>query len=273
MFQELLRGNFFNTAQISELENKLTDLNYPLEDFLKDDIAISCVKSMGKNTQKYLNPEKIKQLIKLITEEPEGEDQLRGHKFPYVACEILKSNCPFILQRFVLNEQEYDEEYPENNSEDEKEIDFDFCKNDVDKEYSKIEEKIQNLKNADNLKDGNEEKNIIEKDNDNGNGNKKTENENNNNLNINENKDKDINDGIKEDEKKENKMEEEKKEETNNNNNRESNEDNNKEEKNSDEIKDKNDEGNNDKQENNKDEKEEIKNENNETNNKEKTEE
>lgn len=128
MFQDLFRGNFFNTAQISELENKLTDLNYPLEEFLKDDSAISCVKSMGKNTQKYFNPEKIKQLIKLITEEPETEDQLRGHKFPYVACEILKSNCPFILQRFVLNEQEYDEEYPDNNSEDEKEIDFDFAK-------------------------------------------------------------------------------------------------------------------------------------------------
>ena len=270
MFQDLFRGNFFNTAQISELENKLTDPNYPLEEFLKDDSAISCVKSMGKNTQKYFNPEKIKQLIKLITEEPETEDQLRGHKYPYVACEILKSNCPFILQRFVLNEQEYDEEYPDNNSEDEKEIDFDFCKNDVDKEFSKIEEKIHNLKNADNSKDGNEEKNIIEKDNDidnnnNDNDNKKAENENSNNLNTNENKD--INDGIKEDESKGKENNTEEKKEEPNNKNKENNEENNKE-NNKDEIKD-----NNDKQENNKEEKEEIKNENNENDNKEKIEE
>jgi hypothetical protein len=68
------------------------------------------------------------------------------------------------MQRFVLNEQEYDEEYPDNNSEDEKEIDFDFCKNDVDKDYSKIEEKIQNLKNADNnLKVGDEKKILLKK--------------------------------------------------------------------------------------------------------------
>ena len=47
----------------------------------------------------------------------------------------------------MLNEQEYDEEYLDNNSEDGKEIDFDFCKNDkneAEKDYSKIEEKIQN---------------------------------------------------------------------------------------------------------------------------------
>ena len=274
MFQDLFRGNFFNTAQISELENKLTDLNYPLEEFLKDDSAISCVKSMGKNTQKYFNPEKIKQLIKLITEEPETEDQLRGHKFPYVACEILKSNCPFILQRFVLNEQEYDEEYPDNNSEDEKEIDFDFCKNDVEKEYSKIEEKIKNLKNADNSKDGDEEKNIIEKDNDINNDNKNEENENSNNLNKNENKD--TNEGIKEDERKEKENNAEEKKEEANNSNKENNEENNKKVNNKDQIKDKNDEENNEKQENNKDEKdkkEEIKNENNENDNKEKIEE
>ena len=267
-FQDLFRGNLFNSAQITALENKLEDLNYPLEDFLKDDSAISCVKSMGKNTQKYLNPEKIKQLIKLITEEPQEEDQLRGHKFPYVACEILKSNCPFILKRFVLNEQEYDEEFPDNNSDDEKEIDFDFCKNDVDKEYSKIEEKIKNLKNADDLKDGKiEEKNIIEKDNDNDNdnNNKKTENEiNNNNLNKNENNNNNVE--IRKEENKENNMEE-KKEDKNNDNG----EENNKEEKNNNEIKDKNEEGSDDKKENN-DEKE-IKNENNKIDDKEKEEE
>ena len=126
MFQGFLGGTFSNFSQISLLEKKISDTDYPLEEFLKDDSAILCVESMGKKVEKYLNSERIKKLIKLVTEEPEEEDQLRGHKFPYVACEILKSNCPFISKRFVLNEQEYDEEFPNINIDDEKEIDFDL---------------------------------------------------------------------------------------------------------------------------------------------------
>ena len=145
MFQDFLRGTFSNFSQISLLEKKISDTEYPLEEYLKDDSAILCVENMGKNVEKYFNSERIKQLIKFVTEEPEEEDQLRGHKFPYVACEILKSNCPFISKRFVLNEQEYDEEFPSNNSDDEKEIDFDF-NNEIDKEFSKLEERISNIK-------------------------------------------------------------------------------------------------------------------------------
>ena len=145
MFQGFLGGTFSNFSQISLLEKKISDTDYPLEEFLKDDSAILCVESMGKKVEKYLNSEKIKKLIKLVTEEPEEEDQLRGHKFPYVACEILKSNCPFISKRFVLNEQEYDEEFPNINIDDEKEIDFDFS-NEIDKEFSKLEERISNMK-------------------------------------------------------------------------------------------------------------------------------
>lgn len=52
--------------------------------------------------QKYFNSDKIKSLIKLITEEPEGEDPLRGHKFPYIASQILKSDCPFISKKIYI---------------------------------------------------------------------------------------------------------------------------------------------------------------------------
>ena len=111
---------------------------------------------MGKNTKKYLNSEKIKQLIKLITEEPKIDDQLHGHKFPYVAFQILKSDCPFIAKRFVLNEQEYHEEYPDSpedeidelgldldieNENENKEIEFDFKKNKI--EFEKIYQQIE----------------------------------------------------------------------------------------------------------------------------------
>ena len=158
MFQDFLRGSFSSFSQVSTLEKKIDDIDYPLEEYLKDDYAISCVETMGKNVKKYFNSEKIKKLIKYVTEEPEEEDQLRGHKFPYLACEILKTNCPFISKRFVLNEQEYDEEFPNDNSDDEKEIDFDF-NNEIDKEFSKLEERIIKIKaNSDDMDKPNNEK-------------------------------------------------------------------------------------------------------------------
>ena len=83
-------GDLVNNYQTQTLEEKLKDENYPLEDYLKHEDALSCIKLMGKNTKKYFNSEKIKKLTKLITEEPEEEDHLKGHKFPYVAYEILK---------------------------------------------------------------------------------------------------------------------------------------------------------------------------------------
>ena len=114
MFQlgDIFKIGFSCMNQQPSLEEKLSNQNLPLEDFLKDDEAVSTAKFMGKNAKKYLNSEKIKQLIKLITEEPKEDDQLHGHKYPYVAYEILKLDCPFISKRFVLNEQEYHAEYP-----------------------------------------------------------------------------------------------------------------------------------------------------------------
>ena len=162
MFQlrDLFNSNIYDLLKkMPSLEEKLKDRNFPLEDYLKDDEAISCIKLMGKNTKKYFDSEKIKRLIKLITEEPEEEDHLKGHKFPYIASEILKCDCPFISKRFILNEQEYDEEYPEtieDGNKDEKEIDFDFYKNEFDNDFSKIEEKLKKLKKK---KDGKNESN------------------------------------------------------------------------------------------------------------------
>ena len=165
MFQlgDIFKIGFSCMNQQPSLEEKLSNQNLPLEDFLKDDEAVSTAKFMGKNAKKYLNSEKIKQLIKLITEEPKEDDQLHGHKYPYVAYEILKLDCPFISKRFVLNEQEYHDEYPgtlDNESDDwgldldieneNNEIEKDFKKNKIefDKIYAKIKEDFRNLKNS-----------------------------------------------------------------------------------------------------------------------------
>lgn len=104
-----------NADQINTLEEKLSSY-LPLEQFLKNDDAILCVKACGEKTREYLNSAKIKKLIKLITEEPDDDNQIRGHKIPYVASEILKLDCPYILERFILSEKEYNEKYNQNNN-------------------------------------------------------------------------------------------------------------------------------------------------------------
>jgi hypothetical protein len=111
-----------NNEQISALEEKLSDY-LPLEQFLRNDEAILCVKACGEKTKEYLNSSKIKKLIKLITEEPEDDNQIRGHKIPYIASEILKLDCPYILDRFILSEKEYDEKYNNNNKQVENKVD------------------------------------------------------------------------------------------------------------------------------------------------------
>ena len=146
-------------VQTPNLEEKLSE-NFPLEKFLENDDAILCAKIGGEKTKNYLNSTKMKKLIKLITEEPENDDQINGHKIPYIASEILKLDCPYILEHFVLSEKEYQEQYilfnnlSLNNSID----------NEVDDIFSKIEKKyknkefqnkfdFQNIKNDDNIND------------------------------------------------------------------------------------------------------------------------
>ena len=98
-----------NAISKTKLEEKLIDINYPLEEYLKDADAIQCYKNMNSNNniKKYFTPEKIKKLIKFITEEPENDDYFRGHKYPYIACELLKADCSYVQDLFVLSKNEY----------------------------------------------------------------------------------------------------------------------------------------------------------------------
>ena len=142
---DFLKGyDFIFMDKKSGLEDKLSNQNYPWEDFLKDDDAVKTTLYMGANTQKYLNSEKIKKLIKLITEEPKEDDQLHGHKFPFVASEILKLQCPFIAKRFVLNEKEYHEEFPHSSEEEIGDLDFDLEEKN-DNENNNLEKKFEEL--------------------------------------------------------------------------------------------------------------------------------
>ena len=98
-------------SPLTKLEDKLEDLNYPLEEFLKDEDAIECYKNMGTNTKNYFRPEIVKKLIKYITEIPKNDDYYIGHKYPYISSKLLKIDCPYVQDLFVLTENEYNNKY------------------------------------------------------------------------------------------------------------------------------------------------------------------
>ena len=144
-------GNYSSPAQSKYLEYRLNN-NYPIEEYLNDECAIPCTKVMSDTTKKYFNSNNIKKLILLITEEPKDDDFLRGHKLPYIANEILKLDCPYILQRFILSKKDYYNEYKDI-LEDQEELSNKY-NTDTDSE----EEEEESEKENDNI-DNKEEKN------------------------------------------------------------------------------------------------------------------
>ena len=95
----------------TELEKILGEQNLSLEEYLKNEEAIQCFKDMKKNAQKYFDRNKIKQLIKYITEEPKEDEYNIGYKYPYVACEMLKSAGARIQEMIIFSEDEFNQKY------------------------------------------------------------------------------------------------------------------------------------------------------------------
>ena len=169
-------SNFNILEGISDLEFKLNK-KYSLEEFLKNDFAVPCAKKMNPNVKNYFNSSKIKKLIKYAIEEPEKDDYLKGHKFPYVASEILNCECPFILERLVLSEEEYYKKYKkildiqkeneQNEEEKDKIEDEENNKEEKKKEFKIIDEHNNEYNNDENkIKDYiNKEDNNVEKNN------------------------------------------------------------------------------------------------------------
>ena len=95
----------------TELEKNLSEQNLSLEEYLKKEDAIQCFKDMKTNAQKYFDRDKIKQLIKYITEVPKENEYNIGYKYPYVASEMLKSAGERIQDMIVFTEEEFNKKY------------------------------------------------------------------------------------------------------------------------------------------------------------------
>ena len=100
----------------TELEKNLTDPNLPLEEYLKNPEAIQCFQDMKKNAIKYFDRNKIKQLIRYITEEPKDDNYETGYKFPYTASEMLRLAGKRIQEMIVFTEEDFNNKYQEENN-------------------------------------------------------------------------------------------------------------------------------------------------------------
>ena len=172
MINDFTYSSFDTPFHSSNLEYRLNN-NFPLEKYLNDEEAISCARRMGPKAKRYFNSERIKQLVKFIIEEPESDEPLRGHKYPYVANEILRSDCPFILNRFLLNKEEYYNQYKQflNEEETGTEKEYENQNEIIEYEYNyQNEEKVDINKDEENKsKDKDDKGNILILDDDNAN--------------------------------------------------------------------------------------------------------
>ena len=144
----------------TELEKNLTDPNLPLEEYLKNPEAIQCFQDMKKNAIKYFDRNKIKQLIRYITEEPKDDNYETGYKFPYTASEMLRLAGKRIQEMIVFTEEDFNNKYQEENNDKIIEKNLEINK----ASENKIEEPKK--KNQENKKENKEqeknEENIIE---------------------------------------------------------------------------------------------------------------
>ncbi len=115
-FQSIFPGS--SSMISSTLEEKLQKEDCKLEDLLDETNIVFELKKGNNKLFKFLNREQIKKLIRYIIFEPQIDDQIIGHKYPFVANDILSSDINLITDYFILN----DKEYKEKNKSDEKEI-------------------------------------------------------------------------------------------------------------------------------------------------------
>ena len=129
----------------TELEKTLSEQNLSLEEYLKKEDAIQCFKDMKKNAQNYFDRDKIKQLIKYITEEPKENEYNIGYKYPYVASEMLKSAGERIQEMIVFTEEELNKKY-KTEVEEKKDDKNDINENHPENEKSEVKEDNQESK-------------------------------------------------------------------------------------------------------------------------------
>ena len=217
MFPFFFSNNFKNPSLFSinpQLEEKLSKNDCTLEEILDENDIVNEIKKKNDKIKNFFNQNNIKKLIHYVIDEPTIDDEKISYKYPYISCEILKSELPFITDYFILNNNDYDKKHKNNNNiKDNKSGSENKEKNNYDKNIiidniennnddinnninnndtanlekeKKIEKENVEIENTNN-ENNNNENNKNENNNNENNNNNNNNNENNNNNNNNEN--------------------------------------------------------------------------------------
>ena len=134
-----------------EIEKKLDDPNSTLEDLLVEEELIQELKNQNQKLLKFLSKDKIKSLINYIIKEPKEDDQLKGHKFPFVASELLNCDIDNISDLFLMTNPELKQKKEKEKMNNEKNTSKDYLSKDINdilselnKEKNEEEEKKEN---------------------------------------------------------------------------------------------------------------------------------
>jgi hypothetical protein len=148
-FGQLFGSNFWSSfkSQPSEsIEKLLSKSDCRIEELLDDSDLLQECKNSNKNLVKYLDREKIKQLIDFITVMPEEDEHKRGHKYPFLANEVFSCDMTEVLEKFFLPPSEDAQDEPEEGAEDEDGTKFEsgFEKDNEDSNSDSEEEEYGN---------------------------------------------------------------------------------------------------------------------------------
>ena len=114
------------------IEKKITENNsIPLEEILSEESLIDELQSGNKILIKYLNKERVKQMIDYIIKEPPDDTSYdRGHKYPWICSQLFNIENSEILKYFYMTNKELEEEEKKEN---ENRMDIDIDKNNENK--------------------------------------------------------------------------------------------------------------------------------------------
>ena len=162
-----------NAAIINGALDKIHKGELQVSEILDSDELVNDVKSSMSQTSSFFNEQKnIKDLLDYVLIEPSEDDHRKGHKFPFLACEILCSENPVLLKNIFdeskpgEEEEEDDEEKTKKKSEYD-DIDLEFDDNlGGQKTYEdhilKGEEDVPTYDNKFNIEENEDGKNKIE---------------------------------------------------------------------------------------------------------------
>jgi len=89
------------------IEEKLKKPDCSVDELLDEDELIQEMKNQNSKLLTYFNKDNVKKLVEYIIEEPTEDDQKKGHRYPFMANEILNCDVSKINEFFTTTDSEF----------------------------------------------------------------------------------------------------------------------------------------------------------------------